>query len=160
MIREIPEDEVRRDFLALMAEVEAGSWFDMKSASHTAWLLRCISRRVGRGGKFYALYSSEGLPLGLYCLLIEDHPARQGYAEILDLGVVESHRRQGIGSRLLQDAERKSKASSVYCVYLSTYAGDAGAIAFYRHSEYTRVAELPGLNGTDDEGRSLPRPPI
>jgi ribosomal protein S18 acetylase RimI-like enzyme len=113
-----------------------------------------ISPRRSRG-KFYALYSSEGLPLGLYCLLIEDHPARKGYAEILDLGVVESHRRQGIGSRLLQDAEHKSKAASVFCVYLSTYAGDAGAIAFYRQSGYTRVAELPGLDGADDRGQVI-----
>ena len=153
MIREITEDEVRRNFLALMAEVEAGGGFDMENASQTTWLHRCISRRVGRGGKFYALYSSEGGPIGLYCLLIEDHPARKGYAEILDLGVVESHRRLGNGSLLLQDAERKSRAANVCCVYVSTYAGNADAIAFYQQSGFTPVAELPGLNGPNDRGQ-------
>ena len=43
MIREITESEVRTDFLALMSEIEAGSWFDMDNPRHVQWLERTIS---------------------------------------------------------------------------------------------------------------------
>ena len=153
MIREITEPEVRTDFLALMSEVEAGSWFDMDNPRHIQWLERRISRSIGRGGKFYGTYCPDGGPLGIYCLLIEDHPARKGHAEVLDLGVVEDHRRQGHGERLLQDAERRARTAGVCCTYLSTYAGDDAAIAFYRHCGFTPVATLPGFNGPNDKGQ-------
>jgi len=60
MIRQITEEEIRREFLPLMAEVEAGSWFDLANPVHTEWLLGRISRRIGCGGQFYAFYSSAG----------------------------------------------------------------------------------------------------
>ncbi len=156
-IRAIAEDEVRRNFLPLMAEVEAGSWFDMNNPSHAAWLHRSISRRVGRGGQFYALHSSDGLALGLDCLLIENHPKHMGHAEILDMGIIEAHRRQGHGTQLLQGAERKSRAAGVSCAYVATYAGDAAAIAFYMQAGFTPVAELPGLNSPRDRGQIFPQ---
>jgi len=157
MIKNITDDDVRSNFFPLMAEVEAGSWFDMKNHSHIAWLHRRISRRVGRGGQFYALYSLDGVPLGLYCLLIEDHIDHQGYAEILDLGVIESHRRQGHGTHLLQDAEDKCRAENMCSLYVSTYAGDDTAIAFYKEYGFSPVAELPGLNGPNDRGQLFMR---
>ena len=153
MIREIAESEVRTDFLILMSEIEAGSWFDMENPRHVRWLERTISRRIGRGGRFYGTLSHDGRALGLYCLLIEDHPSHEGHAEVLDLGVVEEHRRQGHGARLLQDAECRAKDAGVCCLYVATYAGDAAAIAFYLHCGFTPVATLPGLNGPNERGQ-------
>ena len=140
-----------------MAEVEAGDWFEITNPIHVAWLSRCIRRRVGRGGQFYALRLSNGMPIGLYCLAIEDHPNRPGYAELLDIGIVEAHRRQGHGSRLLQDAEARSREAGLCCIYVSMYAGDANAIAFYQHAGFGVVAEHPGLNGPDDRGQMFMR---
>ena len=153
MIRPITEVDVLRDFLPLMAEVEAGSWFDMSNSGHDEWLRRCVSRRIGRGGQFYALYCPEDCPLGLCCLLIEDHPSFPGHAEILDMGVVEAHRRQGHGTHLVEDATRRATAAGVCCIYVSTYAGDSDAVAFYTRVGFNRVAELPGLNGPVDRGQ-------
>jgi hypothetical protein len=45
------------------------------------------------GGQFYALYSADEAPLGLCCLLIEDHPTFPGHAEILDMGFMASRLR-------------------------------------------------------------------
>jgi len=153
MIRQIREDDIYRGFLPLMAEVEAGSWFDMANPVYVEWLRQRISRRIGRGGKFYAMYSDDGLPLGIYCLLIEDHPVFPGHAEILGIGIFEGHRRQGLGSRLLEDAAQRSDAADACCIYVSTYAGDADAIAFYTQAGFTWVAELPRLNGPLDRGQ-------
>ena len=153
MIRTITEGDIRRDFLPLMAEVEAGSWFDMANTVHAAWLQRCIARRIGRGGQFYALYAPDEAPIGLCCLQIEDHPRFPGHAEILDLGVVETHRRQGNGTELVVDAFRRATAAGACCIYVATYAGDADAVAFYTHTGFKTVAEHPGLNGPADRGQ-------
>ena len=153
MIRPIAEDDIRRDFLPLMAEVEAGSWFDMANTVHSDWLQRRISRRIGCGGQFYALYSPDEEPLGLCCLLIQDHPRFPGHAEILDMGVLQEHRRQGYGKRLVEDAATRAAVAGACCIYVSTYAGDPDAIAFYAHVGFKAVAEHPGLNGPDDRGQ-------
>ena len=153
MIQSITEDDIRRDFLPLMSEVEAGSWFDMANTAHVEWLRQRVSRRIGRGGQFYALYSPDQLPLGLYCLLIENHPVFPGHAEILDVGILKEHRRQGHGKRLVEDATRRAAAAGTCCIYVSTYAGDTDAIAFYTHAGFRQVAELPGLNGPVDRGQ-------
>jgi ribosomal protein S18 acetylase RimI-like enzyme len=157
MIREITQNDIQRDFLPLMAEVEAGSWFNTTNLSHAAWLHERVSRRIGRGGKFYALYSSDGTPMGLYCLLIEEHPVFLGYAEILDIGIFQQFRRHGHGTHLLQDAENKSRVQNMYCLYVSTYAGDDAAIAFYKEYGFCPVAELTGLNGPNDRGQLFMR---
>ena len=44
-------------------------------------------------------------------------------------------------------------AAGACCVYVSTYAGDADAVAFYTHIGFKTVAEHPGLNGPDDRGQ-------
>ena len=153
MIRPITEDEICEDFLPLMAEVEAGSWFDMASTVHSDLLLRRISRRIGCGGQFYALYSPGEEPLGLCCLLIEEHPRFPGYAEIFDVGVLKEHRRQGNGTLLIEDAVQRATEAGACCIYVSTYAGDSDAIEFYTHAGFKTVAEHPGLNGPDDRGQ-------
>jgi len=153
MIRTLTEDDVQRDFLPLMAEVEAGSWFNMGNTIHSNWLKRRISRRIGCGGQFYALYSIDEEPLGLSCLLVEDHPRFPGHAELLDLGVLEEHRRRGYGKLLVEDAARRAATAGACCIYVSTYAGDSNAIAFYMQCGFKTVAEHPGLNGPDDRGQ-------
>ena len=155
MIREITESDIRCAFLPLMAEVEAGSWFDRTNAVHFDWLQQRISRRVGSGGQFYALYSPGQRPVGFYCLLIEVHPVFPGHAEILDIGIFEECRRQGHGKRLVEDAARRAAAAGACCIYVSTYAGDSEAIAFYTRVGFRSVTELPGLNGPDDRGQML-----
>ncbi|MCK5051951.1 MAG: GNAT family N-acetyltransferase [Candidatus Cloacimonetes bacterium] len=144
---------VLEEFLVLMSEIEAGSWFDLKNPNHLKWLKSKISKRIGSGGIFYGFYDTDHLPIGLYCLMIEDHPTIAGHAELLDLGIIKTHRRKGYGRRLIQDAVSKSKAAGMYCLYVSTYEGDKGAIEFYRNCGFTPVATLPGLNGPNDQGQ-------
>ncbi len=153
IITELTEEEIRTDFLELMSEIEAGSWFSMQNREHVEWLQRKISRRFGCGGRFYGTHLPGKQPLGLYCLLIEDHLVHQGYAEVLDLGVVRDHRRQGHGKQLMQDAEIRARSAGVCSLYVATYAGDEDAIAFYESSGFELIAELPGLNGPDDRGQ-------
>jgi GNAT superfamily N-acetyltransferase len=153
LITELTETVVQTDFLELMSEIEAGSWFDMQNREHVQWLQCKLARRFGSGGRFYGTRSLDNKPLGLYCLLIEDHLVHQGHAEVLDLGVVAEHRRQGLGKQLMQNAETKAKDAGVCCLYVATYAGDEAAVSFYQHCGFEPVAELPGLNGPDDRGQ-------
>ena len=136
-----------------MAEIEAGDWFDMNRPDHLHWLDRKIARRIGSGGQFYGLYLPDEQPSAIYCLLLEDHPMIAGHAEVLDLGVVKTHRRQGHGTRLLRDAEQRSRAAGMACLYIETYVGDKIAIAVYEKAGFVQVAEIPGLNGPCDRGQ-------
>ena len=149
------EDDVRGDFLPLMAEIEAGSWFDMNNPVHSQWLFERVSHRIGRGGQFYGLYLPDDTPLGLYCLLIETYPAFPGHAEILDIGIFQENRHNGHGRRLINDAAQRAAAGHACCLYVSTYAGDSDAITFYAQTGFESVAELPGLNGPDDRGQKI-----
>jgi ribosomal protein S18 acetylase RimI-like enzyme len=155
MIRAISELEVRSDFLGLIAEVEAGSWFEIDRPDHLHWLDRRITRRIGSGGQFYGAYLPDGQPLAIYCLLIEDHPSIAGHAEVLDLGVVKTHRRRGHATRLLRDAQLKSRAAGVSFLFIETYAGDDITITVYEKAGFVRIAEIPGLNGPTDRGQLI-----
>ena len=59
----------------------------------------------------------------------EDDPT--AFAYVTDLVVRETHRRRGIGRRLLDAAESRARAAGVDCVRLSVKAGNAGAQALY-----------------------------
>jgi ribosomal protein S18 acetylase RimI-like enzyme len=154
-IRLIEFADLRRDFFGLMAEVESGSSFDQQNPEHVEWLERKIARRIGSGGQFYGLYAPDGTPAGLYSLLIEPSLFGPGHAEVLDLGIVPTFRRQGHALSLLRDAEEKSIAAGACCLHLQTYAGDDGAVTLYRKAGFTPLAEMPGLNGPDERGQLL-----
>lgn len=154
-IRPITETEIRSDFFGLMAEVESGSSFDHQNPDHVRWLERKITRRIGSGGRFYGLYASDGTPAGFYSLLIEGSLFAPGHAEVLDLGIVSTFRRQGHALNLLRDAEEKAVTAGACCLHLQTYASDEAAVALYRKGGFDPIAEMPGLNGPNERGQLL-----
>ena len=110
------------------AEIEQG-W----NASITKYQRRLEDQRAGRAVSLVAEYA--GKPVGY----INVYPAStwgalggKGYPEIVDFGVLEKYRRQGIGTALM-DAAEKVAAAYAKVVYLGVglHSGYAGAQRMY-----------------------------
>ena len=151
-IRKLTRLEIEDQFWALMGEIEGGRSFDSADPRLVAWLQRKIERRWGSGAQFYGLFDEEQ-PVGVMAIIIDDHPYYAGHSELVDLGVVLAYRQGGHGTMLLNYAERLSREAGVFCMYISTYAGDTETIAFYGKRGFAPVATLPDFNGVDDEGQ-------
>jgi [ribosomal protein S18]-alanine N-acetyltransferase len=66
--------------------------------------------------------------------ILTAHDNRWGY--IVTIDVLEPYRRHGVGSMMLQEAERKLAASGVREVALETATNNASAIAFWKKHGY------------------------
>jgi GNAT superfamily N-acetyltransferase len=65
-----------------------------------------------------------------------------GYGEVRTLWVDEALRRQGLGARLLQAAEKEARARGAAYMLLSTHSFQAPE--FYPRFGYRRIATVPG----------------
>jgi ribosomal-protein-alanine N-acetyltransferase len=59
------------------------------------------------------------------------------------LGVAPEHRREGIGSRLVQWLEKPALVAGISVVFLEVRASNRGAQAFYERLGYRKLGELP-----------------
>jgi ribosomal protein S18 acetylase RimI-like enzyme len=66
--------------------------------------------------------------------ILTAHDDRWGY--IITIDVLEPHRRHGMGSMMLQEAERQLTASGVREVALETATNNASGIAFWKKHGY------------------------
>src|SRR5438309_3131951 len=60
-----------------------------------------------------------------------------GYVVTLD--VAPDHRREGLASRLMQEAERRAGEAGARWLELHVFTGNEGAIRFYERTGYVRV---------------------
>lgn len=151
-IRELTPQDIEQYFFELMAEIEGGSSFDMSDSQLVGWLRRKIGRRWGSGAQFYGLFDGQ-TPVGLAGVVIDDHPYYAGHSELVDLGVVRAYRQAGYGTLLLNHAEQLAREAGVFCLVISTYAGDTATIAFYGKRGFAPVATIPDFHGPYDEGQ-------
>jgi len=156
MIREISEQDVVEHFFELMGELECGRHIDCGDPKHAAWLKKLIAQRIMLGVRFLAYFLDDGTPAGFIALKFDEGPnglARGwGKCEILDFGFHPEYRGKGYGTALLQHAEALSREVGVRSLYVSTYAKERRAIAFYGKNGLVPVATLPDVHGPDDEG--------
>jgi ribosomal-protein-alanine N-acetyltransferase len=67
-----------------------------------------------------------------------------GRGHLITIDVVESARRHGVGSALLDEAERKMASAGIRAVELETATNNEPAIAFWQKHGYRIVAIHPG----------------
>lgn len=155
-IREISGAELRRDFLALLGELEEGRAFDPSHLPHVEWLEKLVAARELLGARSFAAYAPTGEGLGFVTILCgHGLPGTRWFAhrvEILDLGIIAAQRGHGIGARLLAHSEEAARAGGFQCIIVATYGGSRRAISFYLREGYTPVATLPDVHGPGDEG--------
>jgi ribosomal-protein-alanine N-acetyltransferase len=59
------------------------------------------------------------------------------------LGVAAEHRREGVGSRLVEWLEKPALVAGISLVFLEVRASNRGAQAFYERLGYRKLGELP-----------------
>jgi ribosomal protein S18 acetylase RimI-like enzyme len=69
--------------------------------------------------------------------------SRAKHGHIITIDVLETHRRTGIGSALLQHAERQMRERGVEEVWLETATNNEAAIAFWKKHGYRTHGRLP-----------------
>ena len=69
------------------------------------------------------------------------------FAHIITLDVLESFRRQSVGSLLLQAAEREAASHGVSCMYLETATTNKPAIALWKKHGYGETGTIENYYG-------------
>ena len=80
---------------------------------------------------------------------------RKSEGHIVTLDVLEAYRRQGLGSALLEAAERGLAARGVSKVYLETATTNAAAVAFWQKHGYRTADVLPGYYSNGDDAYEM-----
>jgi GNAT superfamily N-acetyltransferase len=156
-LKNVTAEETLKHFFKIATEVECGSHFDFSNPKHEAWLRRKYDRYEYAGNKFFAAFQKDGTPVGYGILVVEEglDGIKQVFAqktELISLGVSSEYQGMGYGKKLVEYAERLSRETGAYCMYISTYAKDHGVIDFYGKCGYAPVATLPDVHGPGDEG--------
>jgi len=143
-------------YLDLMAEVEH-VLLDRRNQNHDRWIRRRVQSYFDRGARLFAYHDpNDENRFGIITVLHEEAPEGIGAlgarAEILNIGVNPTARRQGVGSELLKIAEEFAARRGAYCLLLMTYAEDYDVIAFYGKNGFIPTASLPDVYGPDLEG--------
>jgi ribosomal protein S18 acetylase RimI-like enzyme len=143
-------------FLPLLGHAEF-SLFALENDAHRHWLLNKIDRLLYCGAQYFGIFSTHGKPLGIASVLVEPRPADLcgGWqsAEIMQIAVVETERKQGLGSYLLQAIEAHVRELRVSCLYLHTYPADFDVIAFYGKNGFMPTGLVPDFYGPGLEGK-------
>ena len=76
---------------------------------------------------------------------------RRGSGHIITIDVVQSARRAGVGSRLLNSAEERLRTDGCAEVHLETAVDNVAALAFYKRHGYYLIKTMPRYysNGVD-----------
>ena len=151
------ESPFYRDFVQLAAELECGPHYDPANAQHVEWLKHRIATLYLAGAHAICLYGEKGEPVGF--LLLQHDRGLEGVrcfgkkGTIVMFGLFEGCRSRGMCVQLLLEAERYLKEQGGECLYVDTYAANAGAIRFYVRQGFLPVAYHPGENGRGDRGQ-------
>lgn len=142
-------------FMPLPGHAEFDS-YNHADPAHRGWLTERIDQHLYCDTRFFGATAEDGTPLGAIAAWVEPRPPGilEDYpcAEIRQFAVAAGHRRQGIGTKLLQHLEAELRQQQVYCVYLHTYPADYDVIACYGWNGYMPTGLVPDVYGPGLEG--------
>lgn len=93
--------------------------------------------------------SGEGLALLSRLNALEEQAGGDFYVNLV--GVLEAHRRAGVGRALMAEADRLARAAGCRRLVLGTFAGDAAAMTFYPRAGYRLFGTCP-IGGDPADG--------
>lgn len=130
-------------FLAPLAPAEAEAYW------------RTIFADLASGRRLVLVARDASRIVGTAQLALETRPNGRHRAEVQKVMVAPSHRRRGLGSRLIAELEAQAHARHIRLLFLDTSDSHAGARNFYTALAYTYVGGIPGY-ATDPQGRLEP----
>ena len=109
--------------------------------------IRAISGKSPEAGQWSPASYEEAVRAGQLVLVAELGGSLSGFVvcrfvvgegEILNVAVAPSHRRKGVGSKLLAEVMEEAKANRVQRVYLEVRESNGGAITFYEKHGFAK----------------------
>jgi GNAT superfamily N-acetyltransferase len=156
-IRHLDEAAFCGDFLPLIAELECGDHYEPANSQHVDWLRNRVRLLFAAGGTAICLYSDDGEPMGFIFVVhdkgLEGVNCFGKKATAAMFGLFKEYRSQGLGGKLLQEAERHSGGQGAEFLYVETYAGNTDGVRWYLKHGFFPVAYHPGENGLGDKGQ-------
>ncbi|MEX2204249.1 MAG: GNAT family N-acetyltransferase [Actinomycetota bacterium] len=112
-----------------------------EAVTHSHRLFRKRFRRSWHENAAHLLALDDDRVVGSISIRRDDHPVTHHVAT-LDMLVVSTHRRRGVGSALLEEALRWARTYGVERIELSVYPSNDGAIALYRRFGFVQEGRL------------------
>jgi ribosomal protein S18 acetylase RimI-like enzyme len=157
IIKKQDEETLKRDFLPMIIDLWCGDKFIPNNSQHVEWLNKKIHASFEDFGTALCVYTDDGEAIGF--LWYKHDSGMQGVsfsgkdAHIIQMGLYEKFQRQGIGTKLLEEACANIRANGGECLYTDTYAANWDSMVFYIKRSFIPVALLPGLDGMNSMGQ-------
>lgn len=152
-------EQFYHDFFSLIIDLDCGDKFCEENPQHVEWMKKRIHNSLLDYGTLLGAYSDDGLPIGFIWYKHDTGLEGVGHsgkcAHIRLFGLFEEYRGNGIGTALLNEACRRIKENGGECLYVDTYRENKDAVAYYVKQDFFPVAQLPGLNGIEDDPQTL-----
>lgn len=101
---------------------------------------RELNHYISQRGSLTLVAEDQGKPIGF--IIVRREAGRCGH--VITIDILPEHRRQGIGSRLMAEAESWLARRGARAVYLETAADNLAAIDFYRKLGYLEAGRISG----------------
>lgn len=101
-----------------------------------------LNAYMRRRGAFTLVAESGDVPPVIAGFIVAEAGAR-GIGHIVTIDVLSDARRGGVGSRLLEEAERRLHAAGCKAVMLETAVDNESALKFYKHHRYFVEKTVP-----------------
>lgn len=106
-------------------------------------------RRFAEAKNARVLIAEEMCSLAGFVIVHLEAAQRQRTAYVVTLDVAPDHRRRGIASRLMFEAERIAAAEGCSAMLLHVFTGNPAAVRFYDRLGYAKLHRVPGFYGED-----------
>ena len=141
ILRDAVENGASVNFMAGLSEAEAAMFWRGQLAG------------IAEGSRTLLIAEREGAIVGTVVLTLAPQPNAPHRAEIGKMLVHSSLRRQGLGRRLLEEAEAAAKRQGRTLLLLDTQTGSAGE-ALYRRCGWTEYGVVPNHSHVPQGGLS------
>jgi diamine N-acetyltransferase len=134
---------------------------DLAHEAQTIYSSDALLARLQDKNTEITVVERNGYVIGFLEVALDSHCPTPGIAglEVLRLYVQAPFQRQGIGQALLARAEARARELGKRSVWLTAWAGNAGALAFYTSAGYEDVgATQYVIQGISYENRVFARP--
>jgi ribosomal protein S18 acetylase RimI-like enzyme len=156
-IIECNENNFRNDFMPMIIDLWCCDKFNPQNPQHVEWLDKRIHAAFIDFSTALCAYTDNNEPIGY--LWYKHDTGMEGVsfsgkdAHIIQLGLFDNYQRQGIGSKLLEEACKRIKNNGGECLYTDTYADNDDSTIFYIKKKFIPVAYHPGEDGINDLGQ-------
>ena len=158
MVKQIDYQTALNEYIDIIGEIEFGNHFDRTNDDHKKILNERLEHYNQSNILFFSAYDDESHdPCGIISIVENQNIFHTDDCEILQIGVKNAYRKQGIGSQLLNFITDYYKKKDYYCIFVNTYAADYKVISFYGKNGFYPISVIPDTNGKSDEGTIVMR---